>query len=252
MQTHLSLLQAPTDAEEACYIDTPTGVVSMLDAIALAGSRTAAYIDGGETYIPTTLIGVAGKPPALVFEKGPDEELNARLLDTREITFVTSDQGVPVQFTSGRPAVVSQDGVEAFTVTVPERVLRLQRRMYYRLPGEPVHVLLKCEMPCDAGGEPATLRPSVLDLSIGGLAAAVPAEAPVLELGSRTMCMIEFPGLGRVESIVQVRSECVKELPDRQEARRYGFEFLNLNAKSAALIQRFILEQQRARRRVDA
>jgi c-di-GMP-binding flagellar brake protein YcgR len=246
MQPQLTLLAAPADAEE-CYIDTTPGVVSVLEAIAEAGSRAAAYLDG-ETCYPTTLLGVRGKTPTLVFEKSRDDELNARVMDAEQITFVTSDQGVPVQFNCPRGELTSHEGAEAFATAVPPRVLRLQRRMYYRLPGEPVHVLLKCEMPCQG----TVLRPSVLDLSIGGLAAATPADAPALELGTRTMCGIEFPGIGRIEAIVQVRSETVRVLADGQSARRYGFEFLNMNAKSVALIQRFILEQQRARKRVSA
>lgn len=251
MQTPLTLLEAPADAEESCYIDTPLGVVAVLRAVAATGARAAAYLDSGETFVLTTFLAVEGKPPELVFEKGPDGELNERLLETENITFVTSDHGVPVQFSCTGPSAVSHEGVDAFQIPVPSRVLRLQRRMYYRLPGEPVHVQLKCEMPCESvEGEAKILEPAILDLSCGGLAAAVPAEEPVLEIGSRTPCTIELPAIGRIDAQVQVRGTSEITLPDGRETRRYGLEFVDINSRSVALIQRFILEQQRARKKV--
>ena len=250
MQT-LTLLEAPADAEESCYIDTPLGVLSVLASVVDSGARAAAYIDSGETFVLTTFLAVEGKPPRLVFEKGPDEELNERLLETGNITFVTSDQGVPVQFSCSGPSAVTHEGVDALQVPVPSRVLRLQRRMYYRLPGEPVHVRLKCEMSCDAEeGAPKVLTPVVLDLSCGGLAAAVPAEEPALEIGSRTPCLIELPSLGRIDALVQVRATSEVVLPDGRESRRYGLEFVDINSRCVALIQRFIFEQQRARKKL--
>ena len=251
MDTRLTLLEAPADAEESCYIDTPLGVVSVLNAIAASGARAAAYMDGGETFVLTTFLAVEDKPPQLVFERGPDEALNERLLETENITFVTSDQGVPVQFTCAGPSAVSHEGMDAFRIPVPPRVLRLQRRMYYRLPGEPVHVQLKFEMPCgELEGEPKILKPAILDLSCGGLAAAVPVEEPMLEIGTRAPCLLELPALGRIDALVQVRGTAEIVLPDGRESRRYGLEFVNINSKGVALIQRFILEQQRARKKV--
>jgi c-di-GMP-binding flagellar brake protein YcgR len=248
-EPRFDLLDAPANADENCYIDTPAGVISVLRAIAAAGSRAAAYIDNGETFIETSLLDVEGKPAMLVFAKGADEELNSRLLKSQKVTFVTADEGVPVQFSCQNPGIGSHEATEAFRVSVPQRMLRLQRRMYYRLPGEPVHVLLKCEIPCESSDRPSVLRPAVLDLSCGGLAAAIPAAEPLLETGSRTLCELELPGIGKIESVIQVRATSEMTLPDGQLARRYGLEFVNMNNKNVALIQRFILEQQRARKK---
>lgn len=249
LEPRLDLLDAPASADENCYIDTPLGVIGVLRAIAAAGSRAAAYLDNGETFLPTTLIGVDGQPPVLFFEQGPDAALNAQLLETQKVTFVTADEGVPVQFSCVNPGIGSFEGEEAFCVSVPQRMLRLQRRSYYRLPGEPVHILLKCEIPCESHERPVVLKPAVLDLSCGGLAAAVPSTEPVLETGSRTLCAIELPGIGRIEAAIEVRATSEMLLPDGQLARRYGLEFVNMNNKNVALIQRFILEQQRARKK---
>jgi len=250
MESRFSLLDAPASADENCYIDTALGVASVLRAIAAAGTRTAAYMDNGETFVHTTLLSVEARPPVLLFERGPDDALNARLLKANKITFVTSDHGVPVQFSANNPGIAAFQGSDAFSVSMPQRVLRLQRRMYYRLPGEPIQGQLACELPCATGDALTVVKTVVLDLSCGGLAAVVPADAPLLETGSRNLCKIELPGIGRIESMIEVRATSETMLPGQRPGRRYGLEFVNINNKDVALIQRFILEQQRARKRV--
>lgn len=252
MESLFTLLDAPASADENCYIDSALGVASVLRAIAAAGTRTAAYIGNGENFVHTTLLSMEGEPPLLLFERSADEALSSRLLKADKIIFVTSDDGVPVQFSAANPGTASFRGSDAFSVSMPQRVLRLQRRMYYRLPGEPVQGHLTCELPCRIGDTVTMLKPVVLDLSCGGLAAVVPADAPVLATGSRNVCTIELPGVGRIESVIEVRATSEAMSPGGRAGRRYGLEFVNINNKNVALIQRFILEQQRARKKVTA
>jgi len=246
------LLDAPAGADENCYIDTPVGVVSVLRAIAEARTRTAVYIDHGETLFHTCLLGVESEPAALHFDKGPDEARNARLLECDRVVFVTSDQGVPVQFSCPAPRADSYQDFDVFSVPLPARVLRLQRRSYYRLPGEPVHAQVKCEIVVDGEeGEAAQvlLAPRVLDLSCGGFGAGF-SGTPVLERGMRPTCRLELPGVGKIEAMLEVRGATDIVLHDGLEGRRYGLAFVGLPPKGAAAIQRYILEQQRARKRV--
>jgi c-di-GMP-binding flagellar brake protein YcgR len=246
------LLDAPAGADENCYIDTPVGVASVLRAIAEARTRTAVYIDFGETLFHTCLLGVESEPAALYFDKGPDEAPNARLLECDRVVFVTSDQGVPVQFSCPAPRADSYQDFDAFSVPLPARVLRLQRRSYYRLPGEPVHGQVKCEIVVDGEeGETAQvlLTPRVLDLSCGGFGAGL-SGTPALERGMRPTCRLDLPGVGKIEAMLEVRGATDIVLHDGLEGRRYGLAFVGLPPKGAAAIQRYILEQQRARKRV--
>jgi len=248
----MTWLDAPASADESCYIDTVLGAVSVLRAIAVARTRVAAYIENGATLVHTTLLGVQERPPVLFFEKGPDAVLSARLLGSDKIVFVTSDQGVPVQFTCPTATLGCYNEHEAFKVTLPGRVLRLQRRSYYRLPGDPAHVLPGCDIVV-AGAEDAAaqvLKPELLDLSCGGLGAAMRAADSLLAPGTLSECTLKLPGIGRIETLVEVRAATDILLPNGVHGRRYGLVFVNLAAKSAAAIQRYILEQQRARKKL--
>ncbi|MGZ8268971.1 MAG: PilZ domain-containing protein, partial [Burkholderiales bacterium] len=111
---------------------------------------------------------------------------------------------------------------------------------------------VKCEIVLGGGEDEKAkvLEPRILDLSCGGMGAGVPAAGMALEPGARPACSLELPGIGRIESLMEVRGASDVVLHDGLDGRRYGMAFVGLAKKSAAAIQRYILEQQRARKRV--
>jgi flagellar brake protein len=239
----LRLLDPPKGADENCYIDGTSGVRTLLREVAASGVGAAAYFDHDKRFIHTCLLGVTTLPARLVFEKGPDQELNTKLLDAEKITFVTSHDHVPVQFSCRAPTLTRHGGAEAFRVPLPARVLRLQRRGYYRLPGEPTHPLLKCELVPD-DDESRIVRAAVFDLSCSGLAAAVPASEFPLARGTTHGCRLELPGLGTLQSSVVVRVISDIMLPNALSGTRYGLEFIGLSEKDVAVVERYVLEHR--------
>jgi c-di-GMP-binding flagellar brake protein YcgR len=148
-----------------------------------------------------------------------------------------------VQFSCHGPSHTRYDGGDAFRASLPERVLRLQRRGYYRLPGELTHTLLKCDL-APHNDHARHLRAAVFDLSCGGIGAAVPAAEPLLERGSVHGCHLELPGFGSIESPVIVRVIAEIVLPNGLPGTRYGLEFQKLGDAERALIERYILEHR--------
>ena len=252
MGPQLTWIDAPADVDESCYIDTVLGVVSVLRAIAAARTRASALIENGKIVFATTLLGVEQHPSALFFDKGPDDALNARVLKADRIIFVTSDQGVPVQFSCTGPVLDVYEAMEAFRVALPGRVLRLQRRGYFRLTRDSSHVLLMCEIVFEGDMIARVLTPEVLDLSCGGMATVIAGEELPLAPGDRSACHLALPGVGRIDTLVEVRAACDIVLPNGRKGRRYGMEFVNLAARSVTAIQRYILEQQRSRKKLIA
>ena len=239
----LRLLDPPKGADETCYIGTTSGVRALLRKVAASGARAAAYFDHDRRFIHTSLLAVTTLPARLVFEKGPDAELNSKLLEADKVTFVTSHEHVPVQFSCRAASLTRHDGGDAFRAPLPDRVLRLQRRGYYRLPGEPTHPLLKCEL-FPHKDQRRVLRAAVFDLSCGGLAAAVSAFEPVLAPGTTHGCRLELPGHGTLHSSVTVRVVSDIILPSALSGTRYGLEFAGLGETEVALLESYIVEQR--------
>jgi hypothetical protein len=72
---------------------------------------------------------------------------------------------------------------------------------------------------------------------------------PVLERGSRHECTVELPALGKIDTAILVHGSRETLLPGDIAALLYGVEFLNLDAKDVALIQRYISDEERRTRK---
>ena len=81
----------------------------------------------------TTLLAVQAEKGQLIFDCSGSSETNAQLLVSERNLFVGRPGGVHVQFSTGRVTEVLYGGVKAFAVTLPERVVRLQRRDFFRI-----------------------------------------------------------------------------------------------------------------------
>jgi c-di-GMP-binding flagellar brake protein YcgR len=241
MGPRLTLLDTSRTTGED-YVDTPVGISAVLRSVAAGRARAVLYLGDGDTFVHTSILRV--EPHSFFFEKGPDPKLNERVLATAQAVMVTADRSVPVQFEVETPRLEQIEGAEAFCAPLPQRLLRLQRRDYYRLPGQAIHSLIRCQLvPGDAPEK--MLRPIVIDISCGGMAIDIPTAAGILADTSRHTCTVEFPGLGRIDTPLYVCSSREITLPNDTPGRRYGIEFLNLEAKCAALIQRFINDEER-------
>ena len=223
------------------YVDTAIGVAAVLRAVASTRARAVVYLEGG-TFLHTSILGV--EPPAFYFEKGSDARLDDQLLTARELTLVTADRTVPVQFTVAAVEAASFEGAGAFRAAMPERLLRLQRRDFYRLARSGLNGVMRLQVV--PAHDPANLvQPVVIDLSCGGMSFDLPIASAVLADGSRHTCTLEFPGLGRIETVMYVCTSREIAMENGVRGRRYGVEFLNLEPKCVALIQRFINDEER-------
>ena len=251
MEPALKLLpEPPAGGEENCYVESRLGVVALIRSVASVGPRAAAYFEGGEKFIHTSILAVVEEPPSVVFEKSRDSELNKLLLSAPEVTLVTSDHGVPVQFVCSSPGLTRHGSEEAFSAPLPRRVLRLQRRDAYRLQGAPLLKQVTCHVFREDKADPKVIAPAVFDVSCGGISIAVPNGQPKIERESRHKCRIELPAFVRFDAGMLVHGWRDVTLPDGTAARCYGVEFLNLDPTAEVLLQRFITEEQRKMKKV--
>ena len=93
--------------------------------------------------------------------------MNARLLAASHITFATLLDNIRVQFHAYSTSEVTFEGTPALAVTIPEGVMRLQRREHYRL-----QIPHGQRVVCEVRREPADAKPlqlGVYDISCGGV-----------------------------------------------------------------------------------
>ncbi|HEX4598266.1 MAG TPA: flagellar regulator YcgR PilZN domain-containing protein, partial [Burkholderiaceae bacterium] len=159
-----------------------------------------------------------------------------QLLEASELTFVAFIESIKLQFTLEAPRRSSDSGYPTFHCAMPDRVLRLQRREYYRVR-TPDAVSASCLVPYSGDrAQYESLR--VLDVSVGGLAMLAyprhfdPSQGTVID-----RCYLDLPGVGTVT--VRLRVAHVEASHD-ELSRRCGCEFIDLSPQARMMLQRYV------------
>jgi c-di-GMP-binding flagellar brake protein YcgR len=226
-------------------IRSPTQIGQILSAISTNREIVTAYFNRGRQFLLTAIVDVDISNQRVVIDRGPDEAINVKLVESDRVVLVSAHEKVKVQFSVKQVREIEHDGRPAFSIAMPVELLKLQRREFFRVrtsASESVRV----RMPV---GQQDVVELQAIDISIGGLAAYVHLPDPWHEIGTR------FPGgslqLG-VSSWFPVELELRNvndvRLPNGTDTRRAGFMFVDLPESARQQIQRYLMRVERERR----
>jgi c-di-GMP-binding flagellar brake protein YcgR len=210
-------------------------------------SQITMFFNEGRDMVLTDMISYNDN--GVYLDLGASQEMNQKALAADKLFCVTQLDKVKIQFILRGVKQVEWNGGPAFLGALPENVLRLQRREYYRM-ATPIARPLKCviSLPAAAGGQQRVIEAHVGDISGGGIGViSIPLDIP-LATGLQLACKIELPEVGVVTGNVVVRS--IFEMATRSGARsqRAGCEFVKLPGPMLTLIQRYIIKVERERK----
>lgn len=186
----------------------------------------------------------------LTLDHGANAETNGRALLAERLFCVTSHEKIRIQFQIRRLKEVMYEGRPAFRAALPEAVLRLQRREYFRLT-TPVAHPIKCRIPVmtEAGMSSTVMEANVVDISGGGLAVMAPPENLIFSAGDIfENCRIELPDVGIILTSLQIRNVFEITLRNGSRVTRAGCQFTNLPGQMLTLVQRYIIKVERERK----
>jgi c-di-GMP-binding flagellar brake protein YcgR len=238
------LMSAADDSQY--YVHSRVEIASILRAIMQKNTLLSVYFDEGNSFIVTTILDVDDSG-TITLDRGPDPRINARLPQAARLICVTSLDKVKVQFICNEAVTTEHDGCEAFLLPMPEKLLRLQRREYFRLV-MPVTNPLKCRMKIKGEGEIREMELNVADISCGGLATVSSTDLPVFEPMTRFSCVLALGDTEPLSMTVELRNTFEITLANGRKQRRCGYQFIDLPEKARAQVQRYIMLQQRAQR----
>ena len=176
---------------------------------------------------------------------GPSKEDNEQILRSNDIVLVSMHNHAKVQLTSPQIFMASYAGNPAFYIQLPERMLRLQRRDYFRLPIPP-SAALKCIIPVAADEPVKPHEVTIMDISVGGVALVCKEQSIALEAGQTyPNCRINLPGIGTLIATVQVKNLFEVAAKNGVITKHAGCEFIGLNGQMSMLLQRYIAQMQR-------
>lgn len=225
-------------------------IAFVLKQLAHKRAIITAYFGNGNKFLITSVVNVAEDEKTLLIDVAQDEALNTEAQLSGRLLCITQLDKVKVQFVLEHLVRAEADGLPAMRCPLPEVLLRLQRREYYRLAAPASHSLV-CAIPGVLAGK--TVEARVLDISGGGLAVVVPPSgvvfAPEMEFAD---CRLDLPDFGPVTASLRVRNLFRLTSRSGVDMLRAGCQFEHLSTPMANAIQRYILKVERERKAREA
>lgn len=207
-----------------------------------SGARVAMYFDEGNDLIPTTIIGVSDED--LWVDVGPKSRGDQRILNSREFVLVSSHHQVKVQFMAHRIKNTLYGNREAYCLPLPDRLLRVQHRDFYRVQA-PSNKPLNCVIPAIPKMRIPKRELVITDMSEGGISVECDAHEGDWQPGKLFQnCQISLPDAGMLTVTLKVKNILNVTLENGQTSKRAGCEFMNMNGKQAILLQRYLARIQ--------
>ncbi len=240
--------QAVVDNYEKYLLHGRGAIIQKLRQLAKARSLITAHFGGGRHSLLTAVLEVLPDKEVVVLDYGADEKLNRKILEADRIVFKTQHEGITAQFTIDRVQRAKRHGKTTFACALPESLLWVQRREFYRVRvplGEPVF----CEI-SQADGEPLSLP--IIDISVGGVGLDDAENRLDTELDqSLPGCRLRLGEHGDALVNLVVRNFVPNNPDDPAAGRRIGCQIQNLAMDMNTIIQRYIHAVEALRRRVE-
>jgi c-di-GMP-binding flagellar brake protein YcgR len=208
------------------------------------GERISLIFNEGQDALLTVLLDVNNDSNQLIFDWGGSEETNRKLLHSERNFFVCAPLGIANKFMTGPVSQITYKKRPAFSARLPDRYTRLQRREFFRLV-LPLTRRPTCTLTMADG---ATMQLSIIDISIGGVAAELPGGKLPFDIG-RTLphARIDLKGIGMLDVDLEVRNSCEIQRGGKASGR-IGCSFVKLSHTMENQLQRFITDVQREER----
>lgn len=235
------------DSFKDYLLHSTTEIQYVLRSLIKATDLITAYFNEGSDFLLTALLAV--DDAGIVLDYGASEAMNRKLLAARKIILIATHDRVKIQFAVSGVVATEHEGRPAFRAPLPQKLLRLQRREYYRLMA-PVANPLKCELTLvqEAGGT-CTIEAQVVDISGGGIAVMTAPSGFEFSVGQQfESCTLELPEIGTIHAGLRVCNLFNVTLRNGTRSKRCGCQFMNLSSAMVTMVERYIMKVERERK----
>ena len=226
-------------------LHSPREILAVLRQVVAQGDLVTVYFNSGKDFLLTTLLAVNDRE--VLLDRGSSDAMNRRALEAGKIFCITRHDKVKLQFILTTLRETQHEGRSVFSAALPETLLRLQRREYFRLR-TPITRPLICDLPVVMSDGSIQIYPhEVIDISIGGLSLHV-GEVPFVTDQEWPDCALDLPQIGVVRTTLRIVNMYETTLRNGQPSLRAGCQFVDLPVSMQNLIQRYIVRMERERK----
>ena len=233
------------DEDVDFHISSRREMLSILQSIIAQHTRVVLFYGDDQDFILTTLLGA--NEHGMWLDVGPFPPKNKQLLRNDKITFVSMHQNIKIQFVAHRIENDLFENSEAFYMELPDYLLRIQRREFFRT-AIPASSLVKCIIPIqpENPNDPVILRAApLMDISGGGIRLLCEGhEATLFPNKTFPNCQISLPDVGTLTVTLEVRNSVNFTTPNKVAYGRVGCRFVHLDNQVNILLQRHITRLQ--------
>lgn len=225
-------------------------ILAVLRSLVAKRSLVSAYFNHGASFLLTSVLQVEASPAQLILDWGREEATNRQALLASPLILTAAVDKVKIQFVLDQLAETQHVGRPAFLAPLPEAVLRLQRREFFRLAtpiARPVKLVTTLKRP---DGSALVIEASLVDISAGGIGLmASPTLAALLPRGTvLTDCKMTVPDEGLLVANLCVRNRFDVTTRGGSRYVRVGCEFMALPGTRMSMVQRYITRVERERK----
>lgn len=233
----------------ACYtVHSRTEILFLLRAIQRRKLLVNLDLPDSRQIVVTSVIAVNPSRNSLILDVARGDALNNELLSGKGAEFITQLDGVSISFATGPVSLCDYEKLPALRIALPASLIRLQRREHFRVP-LPIANPVKCIVPSMSADEPEPISTNTVDIGCGGVAIAETGGRLGTETG-RVLegCKLLLPETEVIVTTLEVRNSAQIRLQNGAFQTRLGCKFINLPNDMAVMLQRFVMDIERARR----
>jgi len=239
------------DDENDFILHDPKEILAVLRDIVAQRNRVALYFNDDNSMVLTLLL--AADETGIWVDAAPSPLDNRHIERSKRIVFVSTHNHAKVQWVSAETSQCLYENSAAFFVPLPRRLLRLQRRDFYRLLTREPNALTCLLRPLP---EQAHIhhKVTVMDISIGGVALICKEDGVDLKPGMQFQnCEIDLPGIGTISAAIEVKNTFEVTARNGKVSRRAGCVFLKPSAEVEKMLQRYVahMQQQQAKKNLE-
>lgn len=205
-------------------------------------------LPGSRQIVVTSVIAIDESANRLILDVARGDALNRELMSGKGADFITQLNGVSITFATGPVTLCDFEKLPALCIALPKTLIRLQRREHFRV-ALPIARPIKCIVPALTDDEPEPIIAHIVDIGCGGVALA-DASGRLGNDAGRILenCKLLLPEIDPVVVSLEIRNSAQIRLLNGAFQTRLGCKFVNLPKDAAAMLQRFVMNIERARR----
>lgn len=233
---------------ERCTLRNRKEIFFQLRNLIKRGERVSVIFQEGKQSFLTVLIDVSEENSLLYFDIGGSHETNQLFLKSERSTFSSIVDGIQIQFAAGKCRETNLRGEPVFAVAVPQAMLRLQRREYYRLQ-LPTTKPVICRV---RRGTPEETALPLHDISVGGIGVLSPQPLNFDRMETLEKSSIDLQDNGVIHVTLEVRYLTPLESRSGKPLWHLGCRFVDLSPAVETTVQRFMARIEAERRTLSA